>query len=229
MPLQALERSLINLFGFNLTRYKCGIDAQVICGYARAGEPPCAASVCLENLAAHYEEAHQGSKTRSVRPVTTRTLFDGSRSATKALTYSFRKNDGGWFENSAGLAPYVFKTAIGGCYALDLQNVGGKEMRFGVRQLGRGPPRHRLASVKVSFGTMEGTFLQYLLSRALAADERLGDAALCAGTLPAVGRVDPTILAPTLVLKPGTPPQEKSWQLFVTSTLVFRMVRDAPP
>ena len=227
MPLQALERSLINLFGFNLTRYKCGIDAQVICGYARAGEPPCAASVCQENLAAHYEEAHQGSKTRSVRPVTTRTLFDGSRSATKALTYSFRKNDGGWFENSAGLAPYVFKTAIGGCYALDLQNVGGKEMRFGVRQLGRGPPRHRLASVKVSFGSADGTCVQYHLSRVLAADERLGDAALCAGTPPAVVRVDPAFLAPTLVLDASDPRLERPWDLKVATTLVFEVMKVA--
>ena len=195
----------------------CGFEGDV---------QPCAASVCLEKMVAHYEEAH-GAEIFS-GPFNVKILDDGSKVIQTTLLYTFQDNGEGWFAHSR-LKSSFFRTAVGGCFALNLQTISASELRFGVRQLGRGPPRHRLASVKVSFGTMEGTFLQYLLSRALAADERLGDAALCAGTLPAVGRVDPTILAPTLVLKPGTPPQEKSWQLFVTSTLVFRMVRDAPP
>ena len=97
-----------------------------------------------------------------------------------------------------------------------------------MRQLGRGPPRHRLASVKVSFGAADGVCFQYPLSRALAADELIGDAALRAGAPPAVGRVDPAFLAPALVLLPGTPPPEKPWQLVMSFSLVFQVARDAP-
>ena len=206
---------------FNSSRFV--ISAQVPCGYARAGGQPCAASVRLEQMAAHYEVAHGASIYAGL--CNAKILDDGSKIVQHTQTHSFPNNSAGWFVYS-GLIPAVFRTAFGGCFALDLQCIGASELRFGVRQLGRGPPRHRLASVKVSFGPADGMCVQYPLSRALAADERLGDDALCAGTPPAVGRVDPALLAPTLVLWPGTPVPGKPWELVVTATLVFGAARE---
>ena len=195
------------------------------CGYARAGGP-CAASVCLWKMAAHYEEAHDAEICGG--PFKAKILDDGSRVVQHTQTFSFLKNGKGWFDYP-GLTSGVFRTAVGGCFALDLQKVGAKELRFGVRQLGCGPPRHRLSSLKVSFGAADGLCVLYPLSRALAADERLGDDALCAGMLPAVGHIDPALLAPTLALKLGTPPPERPWELAVALTLVFQAARDDPP
>ena len=192
------------------------------CGYAEEGEP-CSASICLEKMAAHYKEAHGAFTCGGTFKA--KILDDGSKIAQMPLGYYFNNNGEGWFFRSR-ITPAVFRTAIGGCYALDLQKNGPRELRFGVRQLGRGPPRHRLASVKVSFGPADGTCFQYVLSRALAADERLGDDALCAGTPPAVGRVDPEFLRTALVLRPGLP--GKPWRLAITLSLVFQVGRDAP-
>ena len=142
---------------------------------------------------------------------------------------AFPANGDGFLNNSVGNFPHVSRTPLGGCYAFELQKISAKDVRFCLRQLGRDPPCHRLASLKVSFGAADGNCFQYVLSRALAAEERMSDAALRAGTPPAVGRVDPAVLAPTLVLVPGTPPPGKPWQLAITSTLVFQVVRDTPP
>ena len=98
-----------------------------------------------------------------------------------------------------------------------------------MRQLGRIPPRHRLTSITVRFGSSSGMCVKYALSRALVADERLADGALCAGAPPAVGRVNPAFLAPALVLKAVAPPPGHRWQLAVSVSLVFQAVRDAPP
>ena len=174
-------------------------------------------------MAAHYEEAH-GAEIRG-RPCSAKVLDDGSKVVQYILTYSFSDNGEGWID-CCGLDLNVFRTAVGGCFALDLRKVGPRELRFGVRQLGRGPPRHRLASVMVRFGPVDDTCFQYRLSRALAADERLGDDALCAGTPPAVGRVDPEFLRTALVLRPGLP--GKPWRLAITLSLVFQVGRDAP-
>ena len=184
--------------------------------------------MCLEKMAAHYVERHGAKKPRA--RLTAKVLDDGSKSVQETFAYSLLRNDEYWFI-SAGLTPYLFKTVIGGCYAFDLQRAGPnlKELRFAVRQLDRGPPRHRLASVKVRFGPADGMCVQYPLLRALAADERLENSAMCAGAPPVVGRVDPALLAPTLVLKPGNPPPEEPWELSITSTLLFQVVRDAPP
>ena len=190
------------------------------CGYVRLGEP-CEASVCLGRMAAHYEEAHGAEMVGGSRDL--RILDDGSKSVEMMQDADFPHNGKGWFACS-GLGLKVLQPTIGGSYTLDFQRIGANELRFAVRQLGRGPPRHRLASVKLSFGPANGLCVQYPLSRALAADERLGDVALCAGTPPAVGRVDPALLAPALVHKPGTP---RPWYLAVTSTLVFQVARDA--
>ena len=175
-------------------------------------------------MAAHYEEAH-GAEIRG-RPCSAKVLDDGSKVVQYILTYSFSDNGEGWFD-CCGLDLNVFRTAVGGCFALDLRKVGPRELRFGVRQLGRGPPRHRLASVKLSFGPANGLCVQYPLSRALAADERLGDAALCVGTPPAVVRVDPAFLAPTLVLDASDPRPERPWDLKVATTLVFEVMKVA--
>ena len=191
-----------------------------------SGGQPCKASVCLDKMAAHYKEAHRAKIFDG--PFNAKVLDDGSKVAQMPINYFFPNNVDGWFVYSR-LTPTVFSTAVGGRYALDIQRIGASELRFGVRQLGRGPPRHQLSSVKVSFGPADGMCVQYRLSRALAADERLGDDALCAGTPPAVGRVDPAVLAPALVLKPGASPSERPWQLAITLTLAFRVVRDAPP
>ena len=191
------------------------------------GGETCAASVCPEKMAAHYEEAHDA--TIFDGPFKAKVLDDGSKIVQMPLPYFFQnKEDDEWFTYSF-YSLCIFSTAFGGCFVLDLQCFSDSELRFGVRQLGRGPPRHRLASIMVRFGTLDGACHQYLLSRALAADERLGDDALCAGTPPVVGRVDPALLAPTLVLKPGNPPPEEPWELSITSTLLFQVVRDAPP
>ena len=117
-----------------------------------------------------------------------------------------------------GNYPFVFRTPVGGCFAFDLQRTGPKDLLFCVRQLGRGPPRHRLASVKVSFGSANGACFQYPLSRALASDELIGDAALRAGTPPAVSRVAPAVLTPTLSPSPGTP-ERRPWQLVMSVTV----------
>ena len=186
----------------------------------------CAASVCLEKMAAHYKEAHGAQIFGG--PFKAKILDDGSAVVQHTQNIVFPSNGEGWFFGT-GNYPSVFRTAVGGCFALDLQKIGPKDLRFCVRLLGRGPQRHRLAPVKVSFGDADGVCFQYLLSRALAADERLGDDALCAGTPPAVGRVDPEFLRPAMVLRLGTPPQEKPWELVITSTLVFQVARDAPP
>ena len=61
-------------------------------------------------------------------------------------TYAAKER--GWFV-SPGFTPVLFKTALGGCFAFDLWKFGPRDVRFGVRQLGRGPPRHRLTSLKV--------------------------------------------------------------------------------
>ena len=175
-------------------------------------------------MAAHYEEAHDA--TICSGPFKAKVLDDGSKIVRRERPYSYRNNDAGWFVY-AGLVPAVFRTAVGGCYALDLKKIGASELRFGVRQLGRGPLRHRLASVKVSFGETDGTCFQYSLSRALAADERLEDDDLCAGSSPAVVRVDPAFLTPALVLDTGVPQLEEPWWLTITVSLVFRVAREA--
>ena len=123
----------------------------------------------------------------------------------------------------------LFRTAVGGYFAFDLQRFGPDELRFGVRQLGRVPLRHRLASVTVRLGSSSGMCVKYALSRALVADERLADDTLCTGAPPAVGRVNPAFLAPALVLKVVAPPPGHRWQLAVSVSLVFQAVRDAPP
>ena len=146
----------------------------------------------------------------------------------RTQAYSFQRGDASWFIY-AGLDPYLFQPVIGGCFALDFQKIGAGELRFGVRQLGRGPPRHRLASVKVRFGVEAGTHVQYLLSRALTAEERLADDALCAGRPSAVARVDPAFLAPALVLSSDVPLPEKPWDLKISVSLVFQTVKDANP
>ena len=199
-----------------------GIAAQVPCGYERAGET-CAASVCLEQMAAHYKEAH-GAKICGGLFVA-KINDDGSKFVEYSQIHSFPTNGEGWFI-FAGVKPIVFRTVIGGAFAFDLEKFSPNDIRFGVRQLSR-PPRHRLASVKVHVGPVGGTCFQYVLSRALAADERLGDDALCAGTPPAVGRVDPEFLRTALVLRPGLP--GKPWRLAITLSLVFQVARDAPP
>ena len=200
-------------------------DAQVPCGIEISGQL-CGASVCLDKMAPHYEATHKANVDEG--PYCAKILDDGSASVHMIKKYSFPENGEGWFSSYSGIDPVVSRTAVGGCFAFDLQKTSPSELRFGVRQLGRGPSRHRLASVTVRFGPAEGTCVQFALSRALAADERLGDAALCAGTPPAVGRVEPAFLAPTLVLQTGTPPPEKPWQLAITVTLVFKAVKDAP-
>ena len=190
------------------------------CGFGRTGET-CAASVCLEHMAAHYKEAHGAAVID--KPFLAKVLDDGSKVVQMPMHCDFPNNGEGWFD-SDGLRPLVYRTALGGGFALDLQRTRAGVLRFGVRQLGRIPPRHRLrlASLKVSFGPVDGTCFQYLLSRALAADERLEDDALCAGTPPAVGRVDPALLTPALVPRPDTPPPKGPWELSITVTLVFR-------
>ena len=175
---------------------------------------------------AHYEEAH-GAEIFS-GPFNVKILDDGSKVIQTTLLYTFQDNGEGWFAHSR-LKSSFFRTAVGGCFALNLQTISASELRFGVRQLGRGPPRHRLASVKVSFGPADGTCFHVVLSRALAADERLGDDALCAGTPPAVMCVGPAFLAHALVRRPGTPPPENPWLLPITLTLVFQVEGDAPP
>ena len=187
------------------------------CGYARAGRP-CAASVCLEQMAAHYKEAHGATIRRG--PFKAKVLDDGSKIAQMPLGYTFSNNGEGWFAYS-GLDPPVFRTAVGGCYAFDLQRISASELRFGLRQLGRGPPRHRLASVKVSFGSADGICFQYPLSRALAADERLEDDALSAGTTPVVMCVDPAFLARALVPDASVPRPKGPWELSIVLTLLF--------
>ena len=199
-------------------------SSQVSCGITDSGVT-CAASVCLEKMAAHYEEAHDAEIRGG--SFNAKVLDDGSKVARMQLNYDFPNNGEGWFAES-GLKPVVFGTAVGGRYALDLQRFSARELRFGVRQLGRGPPRHRLASVKVSFGSADGMCVQYSLSRALAANERLGDAALCGGTPPVVGRVDPAFLAPALVLNRTVPIAGRPWELAISFSLVFQVVRDAP-
>ena len=199
---------------------------QGVCGYAPAAGPPCAASVCLEKMAAHYVDAHNAEMRRSVAPVNV--LADGSKSLQISLNYSFEKKEKGSFIPK-GICPYIFKPAIGGCFALDLRRFSASELRFGVRQLGRGPPHYRLASAKVRFGAEAGSHVQYLLPRALTAEERLADDALSAGTPPAVVRVDPAFLLPALVLSSTVPPPEKPWNLDTSVTLMFEVVKDADP
>ena len=198
--------------------------AQVPCGYDVAGEP-CAARVCLEKMAAHYMGAHEAEMAGGAHswPCPAKILDDGSKVVLERLLYTFPNNGAGWFVYSA-LNPAIFRTVIGGLYALDLQRFNASELRFGVRQLSLDPPRHRLASMKVSFGAADGICFQYPLSRALAADERLEDDALCASTPPVVMCVDPAFLAPALVLRPGTPPPEDAWGLTITLSLVFQLV-----
>ena len=196
---------------------------QAPCGFASAGQL-CGTAVSLEKMAAHYEAAHKA--TMDVGPFKAKILDDGSKIVQVSLISSYAGNGEGWFAYS-GLTPVVSRTAVGGCFAFDLQMTGHRELRFGVRHVGRGPPRHRLASVTVRFGPADGANFTFALSRALAADERLGDDALCAGAPPAVGRVDPAILAPTLVRDQATPPPEKPWELTVTVTLVFQVARAA--
>ena len=195
--------------------------AQVPCGYERAGET-CAASVCLEQMAAHYKEAH-GAKICGGLFIA-KIFDDGSKFVEYSQIHTFPTNDKGWFIFT-GVKPIVFRTVIGGAFAFDLEKIGADDIRFGVRQLSR-PPRHRLASVKVHVGPVGGTCFQYVLSRALAAEERLGDDALCAGTPPPVVRVDPAFLAPALVHTPGAPALEKPWELAITLSLVFQVVRE---
>ena len=197
------------------------------CGYARAGGQPCAASVCLEQMAAHYKEAHNAKIIGG--PFIAKILDDGSKIVQMPLRFNFQNNGGNGCFVRSGILSAACQTAVGSCYALDLQRISASELRFGVRQLGRGPPRHRLASVKVSFGPADGTCFHVVLSRALAADERLGDDALCAGTPPAVMCVGPAFLAHALVRRPGTPPPENPWLLPITLTLVFQVEGDAPP
>ena len=173
-------------------------------------------------MAAHYEAAHGAFTCEGAFEA--KVLDDGTKIAQMPLDYGFKINGKGWFVYS-GLDPAVFSTAVGGCFALDLQRINDNELRFGVRQLGRGPPRHRLSSVTVRFGPADGNCVQYVLSRALASDERIRDAALCAGTPPVVRRVDPAFLAPALVRRSGTPlgdpPPEKPWKLEIMVSLVF--------
>ena len=179
---------------------------------------------CLEHMAAHYVTVHGAKKPRA--QVTANVLDDGSKSILASFKFSFPKNDEGWLASS-GFSPCLFRTVIGGCYAFTLRKHGDKEIRFAVRLLGRGPPRQRLASAKVRFGSLDGTCVQYLLSRVLSPQERMEDDALCAGAPPAVVRVDPAFLAPALVLNPSTPRQP--WDLLVSVLLVFEVVRDSDP
>ena len=195
------------------------------CGYGWVGEV-CAASVCLEKMVAHFKEAHGAFICGG--PFKMKFLDDGSKSFQMTQLMEFPTNGDGFLIDTLGNFPRVSKTPLGGSFAFELQRFGPKDFRFCVRQLGHGPPRHRLASLKVTFGAADGNCFQYVLSRALAAEERMSDAALRVGTPPAVGRVDPAVLAPTLVLVPNIPPPGKSWQLAITSTLVFQVVRDAP-
>jgi len=199
-------------------------DAQALCGFATAGRH-CAAGVCLEKMAAHYAEAHEATLCRG--RFAAKVLDDGSKRVQIVRSVEFPENGEGWFAQYAGLTPYVFRTAVGGgCFAFDLQKTGPGELRFGVRQLGRGPSRHRLASVTVRFGPAEGTCVQFALSRALAADERLGDDALCecAGTPPAVERVDAALLS--RFLRPALAPSdsEAPWELAIAVSLVLQVV-----
>ena len=193
------------------------------CRYEREGLP-CFSGGRLENMAAHFTEAHGAEIIGG--PFLAQVLDDGSKIVrhTQVLP-PFSRNSGAWF-SCAGNSPFLFRTALGGCFAFDLQKVGPDELRFGVRRLGRGPLRHRLASVSVSFGAAGGTCIQFALSRALAADERLGDDALCAGVPPAVGRVTPALLAPTLARVLAASSPERRWELAVTFSLVFHMAGD---
>ena len=175
-------------------------------------------------MAAHYGGAHNAVARAGC--VSAKVLDDGSKVVQHVYPMSFPSNDEGWFVYPSN-RPFVFRPIVGGRYFLDIQKIGDSELRFGVRQLGRGPSRHRLASAAVRFGPADGTCFQYPLSRALAADERLLDDALCAGTPPAVVRVDPALLAPALVLSPALPRPPYPWKLIVSVTLVFQVVKDA--
>ena len=179
-------------------------------------------------MAAHYGAAHEAVLEGG--PFTAQILDDGTKVVQMSLHCEFPDNGEGWFA-CEGLRPIVFRTAVGGCYAFELLRPFARRLRFGVRSLGRDPARHRLASVTVRFGPPDGVCFQHPLSRALAADERLVNDVLCAGMLPAVGRVDPLALAPTLIPRPGTPPFGLlvSWELSIGLSLEFRVVGGAPP
>ena len=196
------------------------------CGFARSAGPPCAASVCLEKMAAHYKEAHGAIERDTL--VDADVLGDGSKRVLLTLNYSFPKIGDGWFIYD-GFTNNIFKPVFGGCFNLEIRKFGANELRFGVRQLGRGPPRHRLASVKVRFGHEAGAHFQYILPRALTAEERLADDALSAGRPPAVARVDPDLLATAMVLSSALPPPKDPWDLELSTTLVFEVVEDANP
>ena len=200
--------------------------AQVRCGYSHEGRL-CAASICLEKMTAHYLLAHEYYGVS--RPLYAKVLEGGSKLIDELAEIAFEKNDERWFDNCIWLPPLSFRTVIGGFFALELANSGPGELRFGVRQLGRGPPCHRLASVKVRFGPANGYCVHCPLSRTLAADERLRDDALCAGTPPAVGRINPAFLAPTLVLDTRVPRRDAPWILTASALLVFEELKDAAP
>ena len=207
-------------------RSRLCITLQGVCGFANAAGPPCAASVCLEKMTAHYKEAHKAETEATF--INADVLIDGSKVIAVTVNYSFPKSDQGWFIYR-GIKPNILKPVIGGCFAFDIQKFSASELRFGVRQLGHGPPRHRLASAKVRFGIEAGAHFQYILPRALTAEERLADDTLCAGTPPAVVRVDPAFLAPALVLSSTVPAPEKPWRLDISVTFVFQVMRDTNP
>ena len=196
----------------------CGFDAQVPCGYVENGQP-CAASVCLEQMAAHYKEAHDAETDFGYDA---KINDDGSKLVQFSQNYIFPNNKGVFLDSR--LCPTIFKPVVGGCYVLDLIKIGPKELRFGVRQLGRGPSRHRLASATVRFGPADGKCFQFPLSRALAADERVRDAALRVGTPPAVESIDPAFLARALVFDTSVPRPDEPWELEVSVSLVFQVV-----
>ena len=150
-------------------------------------------------MADHFASAHEAERLQTSRSrMTAIVLDDGSKIILESSIYS----------------PYVFRTVIGGCFSFEFERTGANEIRFGVRQLGRGPPRHRLASVMVRFGPADGLCVQFPLSRVLTAEEHLRNDALCAGTPPAVMRVDPIVLSPTLAIE---------GDLVVSFTLTFRV------
>ena len=89
--------------------------AQVACGKADATGEPCPSAVCLQKIVAHYVASHAA---RFLGYVNADVLADGSKSVRVALSYFTASNDRRWFP-TAGLKPYVFRTAMGGCFVLD--------------------------------------------------------------------------------------------------------------
>ena len=183
---------------------------------------PCGALVCLQLFKEHFAEAHRASS-HALRPAPA--PMGGPVRVHEGVTYAFPKGDGAFMEATCGLSVCLFMppASIGGCFAFDLQKLAPRELRFGVRSLGRGSPRHRLAAVRVSFGALDGTCVRYRLARALTADESLATDALVEGATPPAVRVDPSFLAPVLVLNPAPAGSRlgKPWELKVTVELTF--------